>query len=147
MRIRTDFVIGALLGAGLMFLLDPDRGARRRSLIADKATSARLRAGERVEGRARHLRDRSRGLLAEARSRLGPDEVSDDVLEARVRAELGHAVTYAGGLTVVAQGGRVLVSGPVPAGQSERVLAAVRKVRGVRAVESQLEARGNGPRG
>ena len=143
MRIRPEFIAGALVGAGIMYLLDPDRGPRRRSLIADKATHARLSAGERLESRARDLRNRSKGVLAEARHRLRPDEASDEVLEARVRSELGHAVDHAGGLTVVAQDGRVMVGGPIPAGDVERVLATVRKVRGVREVESRLEPRGS----
>ena len=141
MRFRGEFVIGALLGAGLMYLLDPQGGARRRSLISDKAGHAKARAGDRLGGRARDLQNRSRGVLADARSRLKPDDVSDEVLEARVRSELGHAVDYAGSITVVAQDGKVLVSGPVATEDAERVLETVRKVRGVRSVEDQLSPR------
>src|SRR5690606_18157716 len=107
MRFRGEFLIGALMGAGLMYLLDPQGGPRRRSLIADKATHVRSRAGDRLEGRARDLQNRSRGVIAGARSRLRHEDVSDDVLEARVRSELGHAVDNASSLTVVAQDGRV----------------------------------------
>lgn len=141
MRIRGEFIAGALLGAGLMYLLDPQGGGRRRALITDKAAHARARAGERIGGSAKDVRNRSRGMLAEARSRLRPDEVSDDVLEARVRSELGHAIDYAGSITVVAQDGRVMVGGPVIEQDAERVIATVRRVRGVQAVEDQLEVR------
>ncbi len=142
MRIRGEFLVGALVGAGLMYLLDPERGPRRRSLLTDKATHARVRTGETLEGRARDLRNRSRGMIAEARSRLRHEEVGDDVLEARVRSELGHAVQHAGALTIVAQNGRVMVGGPIAEADADRVLAAVRRVRGVREVENQLEIRG-----
>lgn len=141
MRFRGEFLIGALVGAGFMYLLDPQGGSRRRALITDKATHAGSRAGDRLGGRARDLQNRSRGVLASARSRLRPDEVSDDVLEARVRSELGHAIDYAGSLTVVAQDGRIMVGGPVVERDAERVIATVRKVRGVRGVENQLEMR------
>jgi hypothetical protein len=141
MRFRGEFLVGALVGAGLMYLLDPQGGARRRSLIADKATHAKSRAGDRIGGRARDLQNRSRGVLAGARSRLRPDEVSDEVLEARVRSELGHAIDYAGSLTVVAENGRVMVAGRVAPGDAERVMETVRRVRGVQGVEDRLEAR------
>jgi hypothetical protein len=141
MRFRGEFLIGAMIGAGVMYLLDPQGGARRRALLSDKATHAKTRAGERLGGRARDLQNRSRGLIAGARSRLHADDVSDDVLEARVRSELGHAIEYAGSLTVVAQEGKVMIGGPVVQRDADRVIETVRKVRGVRAVENQLELR------
>lgn len=139
MRFRGDFLIGALLGAGIMYLLDPQGGARRRALITDKATHVRSRAGDRIEGRARDLRNRSRGVIAEARHRLSGEVVTDDVLEARVRSELGHAIADAAAVTVVAQNGRVMVGGRVSEGDADRVRATVRKVRGVREVDDQLD--------
>lgn len=142
MRFRGDFLIGALVGAGLMYLLDPQGGGRRRALITDKAAHARTRAADRLEGRARDLRNRSRGFVAEAKSRLTPDGVTDEVLEARVRSELGHAIDYAGSLTVVAQGGRVMVGGPVPEEDADRVISTVRGVRGVHEVDDQLQVGG-----
>lgn len=141
MRFRGEFLIGALVGAGLMYLLDPQGGGRRRALITDKATHAKTRAADRLGGRARDIQNRSRGVLAGAKSRLRPDEVSDDVLEARVRSELGHTIDYAGSLTVVAQDGRVMLGGPVVERDAARVVETVRKVRGVRGVENQLEIR------
>jgi osmotically-inducible protein OsmY len=141
MRFRGEFLIGAMIGAGVMYLLDPQGGARRRALITDKATHATTRAGERLGGRARDLQNRSRGVIAGARSRLHAEDVSDDVLEARVRSELGHAIDYAGSLTVVAQEGKVMIGGPVVQRDADRVIETVRKVRGVRAVENQLELR------
>lgn len=138
MRFRGEFLIGALVGAGIMYLLDPQGGSRRRALIADRATHVRARAGGGLEGRARDLQNRSRGIIAGARGRLRQEDVSDEVLEARVRSELGHAVDYASSLTVVAQEGRVLIAGPAGEGDADRILETVRKVRGVRGVENQL---------
>ena len=141
MRVRGEFLAGVVVGAGLMYLLDPQGGARRRALITDKAGHLGSEAGERMGGRARDLRNRSRGLLAEARGRMRSDDVSDDVLEARVRSELGHAIDHAGSITVVAQDGRVMVGGPVAERDLERVLETVRRVRGVTSVDNQLQAR------
>ena len=61
---------GAGLGAGLMYLFDPEEGRRRRSLARDKAVHS-LKKGSRVALRtSRDLGNRTKGLVAEAGSRL-----------------------------------------------------------------------------
>jgi hypothetical protein len=73
--------IGAGVGAGvaLMYLLDPDRGRARRAVLRDKVGKW-LRSGrETAEGKAKDLRNRTVGVMAEARktvtSGIGvPDE-------------------------------------------------------------------------
>lgn len=60
-------LVAGLAGAGAMYLLDPDRGARRRHGLADR-TRARAHAVEALAGKAqRDLRNRSMGLLARAK--------------------------------------------------------------------------------
>ena len=65
-------VIAALaglgLGAGLMYLLDPDRGNRRRALIRDKMTRLNRQTQETISGRAKDISNRAKGLLHEAKS-------------------------------------------------------------------------------
>lgn len=138
MRYRGDFVIGVLVGAGLMYLLDPQGGRRRRTVLTQKAGHIGRRAADTVSGSARDLGNRSRGAVLEARGRLRSDDASDEVLEARVRSELGHEVDDLSALTVVAENGRILLGGALPEADRDRVLKLVRRVRGVRAVESQF---------
>jgi hypothetical protein len=45
----------AILGAGIMYLLDPTMGKRRLSLIRDQVVSLRARSGRAVRGRSRDL--------------------------------------------------------------------------------------------
>lgn len=77
-RSRADsgwwLAVGAAVGAGLMYLLDPIAGGRRRALVRDKATKWARKTGEAVDGQSRHLRNRARGLVIELRSRLGRGE-------------------------------------------------------------------------
>lgn len=64
----TAGAVGALaLGAGLMFLLDPAQGRRRRALIRDKAYSAAVRTGRYAQKTGRHWSNKAQGLAAEAR--------------------------------------------------------------------------------
>lgn len=134
-----SFLAGAAIGAGLMFLLDPDRGTRRRALARDRILSAGRQAGDDLGARARHLRNRARGLVAVARSRTQAHAENDDALAERVRAELGRVVTQPGGVVVMVEDGVVTLSGQVPAGEREDLIAMTRWVRGVRDLEDRLE--------
>ncbi len=67
---RTTFVVGAGLGAGLMFFFDPRQGRRRRALARDKVGSRLRRAGDALDARTRDIANRARGVVAEARGRV-----------------------------------------------------------------------------
>lgn len=64
------FLGGLALGAGLMYYLDPDRGPRRRALARDKAVRLTHETQEAVSAKARDIRNRAKGVLAETRSAL-----------------------------------------------------------------------------
>ena len=61
---------GIGLGALLMYFFDPDRGRGRRARCSDQLTSTVNRLGESAGAKARHLRNRAKGLLHEAGSLL-----------------------------------------------------------------------------
>lgn len=63
-------ILGAVVGAGLMFLLDPEMGRRRRALARDKIRSFVRRSGRAMDGASRDVASRARGLVIEMRSRL-----------------------------------------------------------------------------
>jgi osmotically-inducible protein OsmY len=133
-------LIGVLIGgAGLMYLLDPDRGARRRALVRDQVARARHKLGDRLDATARDLGNRTRGTLAEARSRFRKEAVDDAVLHERVRSEIGHAVSHPGAIEENVSDGRVTLRGPVLAHELDGLLRAVRRVRGVSEVRNELE--------
>lgn len=58
---------GMGIGAGLMYLLDPERGRTRRAYLRDQLTIATNRAGEQIDKTSRHLRNRVQGVVAETR--------------------------------------------------------------------------------
>jgi osmotically-inducible protein OsmY len=121
-----------------MYMLDPDRGRRRRALARDQARSTANTLADAASAKAEDLANRARGMVAEARSFGADDEVPDAVLVARVRAQMGLSVANAHAIDVEARQGRVILRGPVSKADVDELLARVSSVRGVRALENQL---------
>ncbi len=133
----TGFGLGA--GAGLMYLLDPDQGRRRRALLRDKATSAAHRLERGFDRALRDLDHRAHGLVAETRAVFRPDGVvPDDVLESRIHAEVGRVVSHPGAIYVSCTNGSVILAGLVLKEEVERLKTAVRNVKGVGKVNDWL---------
>ncbi len=123
-----------------MYLLDPDGGKRRRAVLRDRVLHGVRLAGDTLGVVSRSVANRSRGLLARARSPLAPEPVSDPVLAERVRSQIGHVVTHAGAIGVSVREGHVTLTGRVLCGEVRRLLKRVSRVRGVTGVENELEA-------
>ncbi len=146
MNSNTNTIIagaaGALLGAGIMYILDPDGGRRRRALVRDKLVRGRTAladAAEQVEAKAEHVRNVTDGLAHDAQHLLEKEEVDDATLEARVRSAMGRSVSTPGAIQVTAYSGRVTLTGQILAREIEDLLATVRGVRGVERVDNFLE--------
>jgi hypothetical protein len=127
------------VGAFAMYLLDPDRGARRRALIRDKAVWASRKTRDGAAALGCDLQNRATGLVAEMRGMLHREAVDDRRLEARVRTELGRVSSHPGALAVFASGGHITLSGPILANEHDLVCRAVSSVRGVTSVSDVLD--------
>jgi gas vesicle protein len=57
---------GVALGALAMYVLDPDRGKRRRALVKDKIYSTAVQTRKNVYAKSRDLANRTRGLYHKA---------------------------------------------------------------------------------
>jgi hypothetical protein len=135
-----SLITGAALGAGTMFLLDPDRGGRRRALVRDKLVRATHKTADGLDALSRDVANRARGTAAEVQERLRSDDVDARKLIERVRAELGRSVSHPRAIHVSAtDDGCVRVSGPIFADEADPMLDAIRSVRGVCYVEDRLE--------
>jgi hypothetical protein len=130
---------GAAVGAGIMYLLDPDGGRRRRALLRDQLVSAAHRTSDAMDATSRDVTNRARGVVAELRGRLRREQVGDDVLRARVRARIGSVVGHAGAIETDVADGLVTLRGPVLREELDRLMRRVQTVRGVRDVVNQLD--------
>jgi uncharacterized membrane protein/osmotically-inducible protein OsmY len=134
------FLGGIGLGAGLMYIFDPDRGRRRRATARDAAHHIVNDLNSAVGKTSRDLSNRAQGLVAELNSIFRCEEADDDVVAARVRSKLGRAVSHPHAIQFAVNQGRVTLSGQILAGEVDQLLERVRTVRGVTGVENRLEA-------
>jgi osmotically-inducible protein OsmY len=139
MKTKAAFLAGIAVGAGAMYMLDPDRGTRRRALARDQLVSAGHSLEDTVSGLSKDARNRAQGLAHETRARMTEGDVEDSVLVERVRSELGRATSHPRSVVVSASNGQVTLSGPVLASEVDALVASVAKVRGVKGVENQLD--------
>jgi hypothetical protein len=134
------FTTGAAVGAGVMALLDPGRGAYRRALVRDQIVKASHKTADGLDALSRDVANRARGVAAEARSAMHGEFVSSRKLVGRVRAELGRVVSHPRAIDVAASDdGCIFLAGPVLTEEADRLISAVRSVRGVCDVQDQLE--------
>jgi len=140
MNDTTAFVAGATLGAGFMYVLDPERGRRRRALGRDKIVRLVRKGNDAIGARARDAGNRAAGFVAETRGRFRRDRTPDEQLSARVREKLGHYCSHPRAVEVSVSDGRVTLTGSILSAEIAPLLVAVDAVRGVSGVDNRLDA-------
>lgn len=115
-----------------MALLDPGRGAARRSYIRSKTFHGLRVAGREGAKQLKRLQNEMLGALAESKAKLLERNVPDDILVERVRAQLGHVVKNFGLMEIDARQGYVTVWGPTLRGERGKIIDRLDETRGVR---------------
>jgi hypothetical protein len=132
-------VAGTLgLGAGLMFLLDPHMGSRRRAILRDKLISFMRLTAWAADKTSRDLKNRVYGTVASAKSRFSDIDVSDDILVERVRSQLGRAVSHPHAIQVTAKNGEISLIGEILADEADDLIKRVSAVKGIKNVKNRL---------
>lgn len=143
---------GAIAGALLTLLFDPDRGHARRARLRDETLAAMRRAGRQSRRAANkeihHATDRLRGAAHVSVRRLRvrhDDRMNDATLAQKVRSEaLGPL--HRSFVSVDAANGTVWLRGELDSMEEiERLGEAAREVRGVRRVVNLLHLPGEQP--
>ena len=132
-----------ILGAGLMYILDPQRGNQRRRQLVDRATSVVNRTGRTFRQVGRDVRNRATGYAHQARGMVETeDAVSAEQLLQRVRSEMGHVVSHASAIQVMTDNhGRVTLHGRVLASEADKLASTVKGVTGVTEVINLLSVK------
>jgi hypothetical protein len=136
----STFAAGFTLGASAVYFLDPDMGRRRRALFRDKLRRLGRRAREELDAASRDLSNRTRGAVARLESYFERNgHAPDGLLVARARSRLGRAVSHPRSIAIEAHDGRIILSGPVLSDEEGNLIASIRRVPGVKDVESHLD--------
>ena len=132
---------GAGIGAATMFLLDPDRGRRRRALMQDQAVKAGHKISEAADATARDVRNRSFGLFSEIGSWFAerPVDEADQAVLSRVRSNLGMLVHHPRSIKVSVHRGTVTLEGPILQDEVDQIRRMISRIPGVRHVDDRLE--------
>jgi CBS domain-containing protein len=143
--VANSLAIGAVclgVGAGLMYLFDPNRGRTRRAIARDKATSLYSASGEVVSRTAQDLRNRAAGVASNTKSMWKSEPVTDEKLVARVRSKMGRYVSHPHAVHVEANSGHVTVSGSILSHEAPKFLKCVKSIPGVQSVDDRLDVHG-----
>lgn len=152
-------VIGLIGGAALMYLFDPDRGERRRAMIRSQVDSAVSDVTTSLEGVANDADSwthnsamtaapqwaeskAAESKAADNKTAKGKAQdaaVSDQTLQTRVKAQLGHYLADPNAVSVTVNNGNVILSGTVQAREAQPLVERVRTIPGVKNVENHLE--------
>lgn len=134
-------ISGAGLGAATMYLLDPDRGRRRRALMQDQAIKGSRTISDAADATARDVRTRSIGLFRKIESWFAarPVDEADQAVTSRVRSNLGMVLRHPRSVEVSVHQGHVTLHGPILEDEVDETLRVVSRIPGVRHVENRLE--------
>jgi hypothetical protein len=130
---------GVGCGAALAFMFDPDRGARRRAMVRDKAVRGTRRTRRAVDATICDMSNRARGIAASARGRWSGAPIDDITMVERVRARMGRVSTHPRAIDVDARDGVVTLSGPILAAEVQDVMSTTAGVAGVVSVVNELD--------
>lgn len=128
------------LGAAVVALSGRD-GRRRRAVMRDKLIHGLHEVRDAADVSARDLGNRARGAAAGVKGAIAHsrEHVDDETLIARARARLGHVCTHPHAVHIIAKDGVLDISGPILRHEHDRLINAVRLVRGVKDVIDHLD--------
>ena len=139
MNRTVELITAAGIGAGLMYLFDPDRGKPRRAEIRNKAKHINRVATQAVARTERDLRNHLRGAVAEITSLGRSQEASDEVVQARIRSKLGRLVSHPHAIGVKVVDGRASLTGPILSHEEVHLFEVISAIDGVKSIENLLE--------
>lgn len=133
---------GVGLGAGLMYLCDPDRGRSRRSQLRGEAAGLLHRGEDRVEKRGKDLFNRVRGFAVKVAEEIVPEEQpTDELLLERIRSRMGHIVANPHEIQVRVEEGVVTLEGKLDHPERHRLRNEIRAMPGVKRLNAHLGRR------
>jgi len=137
--------LGALLGAALTYLFDPQNGRRRRAMLRDRSAAFARQGGRKTAQAGRTVAAEGYGLSQKVQHmKETPKEYDDATLAQKVQSEIFRdADVPKGEINVNAEDGIVVLRGEVERPELiEELVEKTRKVQGVREVQNLMHLPG-----
>lgn len=138
---KLGWFAGPLVGAAAMYFFDPVRGVYRRRTARDRGLHFARESARFFHIATLDLFNRSKGIIAERRSKLAHSLIDDDILVARAAAKLGRLVRYPHPVELSATGGVLIIRGSVFEDEIDAIRTVYRRMPGVRALRDNLRVR------
>ncbi len=135
------FFAGALVGAAIMYVLDPEEGHRRRVRAREKGGAFQRDTVRYLDKRRKDLQNRATGFRMKLEKlRRREEEIDEDVLVERVRSAIGRKLRHPGSIDVIPRArGEVILAGPCLSDEVQDVIRCAERVDGVRRVINDLD--------
>ena len=131
--------LGAVaLGAAAMYVLDPNNGKRRRTMLKDKAVSLAHKEGEMIARAGRDLRNRVGAIRPRVAAAMKSRNGEDRKLADRVCSKIGRVLSNPSAIEIGAKAGKVSLEGDVLAGEVQGLLSAIESCAGVTKIDNNL---------
>lgn len=140
MRKFTGFLLGAVVGAMLGYLLDPDRGRSRRARLADQTAAGARDVTEAVKTGVEYQKGVMKGVVHDLTETMRSEGTFDDeTLMQKVRSEaVGRLDGSTARLEIDISNGEVRLSGSLAsADDRDRLLELILQVEGVSGIDDQ----------
>lgn len=138
---RIHALAAGAAGAGLMYLLDPRHGRRRRELLVEKGARVSRIVGRGVNNTARDIGHRMQDVVTKGSRVFRMEEITDNTLAERVRSHIHRFVRNAAAVKVEVGNGAVKLSGPILQDEYRPLLKKIQSISGVRFVDDRLTPR------
>lgn len=130
---------GFMVGSALTYFYDRARGRQRRARLRDLAIHVRREQRDLFGKARRDASHRIHGVVERARRQPLSGPVPDEILDGRVRAQLGRSVSHPHAIELSVRDGIVALRGPILAAEAEDAVSQISRVHGVSEVLDQLE--------
>jgi hypothetical protein len=136
-------VKGIDLGVAAPYLLNPKLGRNRRAQLRDGVLNIVSKIERQTQTGWQDLTNRGKSLLDEAQSRLMGDEEAERELAEGIDSRIGHYISRPDLVNVAVRGKRAKLSGKILATELNDLVAAVKSLPGVKAVDQRVDVYDN----
>lgn len=125
-----------VIGAGLMYIFDPDIGKRRRAAVRNGMKNSVTKTTEAIKNGTRELKESAREVVSGIKHKFTAG--SDEKLAVEIRDAITAVVTNPDSVEITVDNGFITLTGTLPEIELTPLIKSVVSVRGVRAVDNKI---------